>query len=188
MGRPLNGVAWKAITIGGVAYDLSHLHPYLWEVEIPGTPASDNRAAVPPRRLRVNVTFGLHCFARDALPGEYVGADWWYQDNRERRVFCELRYELSKQLPLIIETLHLRRCMHTGREEFVTLEVMHQGRSFDYAVFFTVTKAGRGDHADLNLFVNSAHERYDPLKYTKPIRFHFILLNRYQGKQIKPPS
>lgn len=187
MGRPTSGIAWTAAIVGGVRYDLNHLHPYICEVVIPGKEKTDKHPAVPERKIRVNVSFGLHCFARDPLPSERVSDDCWYQDNRERRVFCQIRWELSKQLPGIIATLAKRRCMHTGREEFVTLEVPYQGRTLEYAVFFTVTKAGRADRADLNLFVNSAHERYDPLKYTKPIKFHFILLNRLQGKPIKPP-
>lgn len=84
--------------------------------------------------------------------------------------------------------------MHTGREEFVTLEVLHQGRVFDYAVFFTVTKVKKAEGAHLNLFVNSAHERHDPLKYKKPIAFKFILLidtwakkSRCRNKR-KPPT
>ncbi|MBA2929466.1 hypothetical protein G9Q86_12870 [Pseudomonas sp. CCUG 57209] len=181
MGKPTIGISWKAATIGETVYDLSHLSPHLWEITIPG------REGKPELPLRVNITYGLHCFARAPLPGEIVSADGWYEDSREKRVFCCLRWELSKRLPDIIATLGERRCMHTGREEFVTVEVVHQGRTFDYAVFFTVTKAKKAEGAHLNLFVNSAHERYDPLKYKKPISFKFILLNRYLGKAIKTP-
>lgn len=187
MAKQTTGLAWRPITIEGVTYDLAHLHPYIWEVVIPGKEAVGKQPAQPERRLRVNVSFGLHCFARSALPGEPVNPECWYADNRERRVFCLDRWELSQQLPSIIETLTERRCMHTGREEFVTLNVPLNGRTLEYAVFFTVTKAGKAARADLNLFVNSAHERFDALQYTKPIRFHFILINRYQGKEIKPP-
>jgi len=131
--------------------------------------------------------YGLHCFSRSPHLEEQVHQESWYADSRESRVFCSLRWELSKQLPGIIATLGERRCMHTGREEFVIIEVMHRGRVFDYAVFFTVTKARKAEGAHLNLFVNSAHERHDPLQYKKPISFNFILLNRYQGKEIKMP-
>lgn len=187
MGKPVSGIAWESITIGGVCYDLSHLHPYRWEVVIPGKEATDKAPAVSEKRLIVNVSFGLHCFARSPVEGEPVPDDGWYSDSRERRVFCLLRWELSQQLPEIIATLPERRCLHTGREEFVTLEVPHEGRMLEYAVFFTVTKAKKAEGADLNLFVNSAHERHNKLAYNKPIKFHFILLNRHQGKQIKVP-
>lgn len=181
MGKPTSGIAWKSVTIDGTTYDLSHLNPHLWVVTIPG------QNEKPDLSLKVNVTYGLHCFARDPLPSESVPLESWYEDSREKRVFCNFRWELSKQLPRIIATLGERRCMHTGREEFVTLEVVHQGRTFDYAVFFTVTKAKKLEGVHLNLFVNSAHERYDPLQYKKPVSFKFILLNRYQGKEIKIP-
>lgn len=181
MGKPTTGLAWTPKTIGGITYDLSHLHPRLWDVVIPG------KDGKPDLALKVNISYGLHCFARDRLPGETVIEEQWYQDNRERRVFCLVRWALSKHLPEIITTLWDRRCMHTGREEFVTIEVVHEGRRFDYAVFFTVSKARKAEGVHLNLFVNSAHERVDPLPYTKPIKFRFILLNRYQGKDINPP-
>lgn len=182
MGKTTSGIAWSAATIADVVYDLSHLHPYLWTVTLSGTEEK------PDLTLKLNVSYGLHCFSRGALPSEQVSDENWYRDSREKRVFCELRWGLSKRLPEIIATLAERRCMHTGREEFVTLEVLHQGRVFDYAVFFTVTKARKAEGAHLNLFVNSAHERHDPLKYKKPIAFKFILLNRYLGKEIKVPK
>ncbi|MFW6346810.1 MAG: hypothetical protein ACOC0M_10845 [Halomonas sp.] len=93
---------------------------------------------------------------------------------------------MSQQLPGIIETLGQRRCLHTGREEFVTLKMIQWGREIDYAVFFTVSKA-RKSQADLNLFVNSAHERYNRLKHTKPIKFDVILVNRFRNRPITPP-
>lgn len=182
MGSPTSGIAWKTPTIGGKPYDLSHLHPYLWTITIPP------KGETPALQLNINVTFGLHCFARDQLPGEKVDAECWYSDSREKRVFCLLRWELSKQLPEIIATLDRRRCMHTKGEEFVTVEVAREGRILEYAVFFTVTKAKKAEGAQLNLFVNSAHERYDPLTYKKPISFKFIVLNRFQGKKIKKPA
>lgn len=72
-------------------------------------------------------------------------------------------------------------------QAFVAPQVLHEGRQFEYAVFFSITKGGKSG-ANLNLFVNSAHERTEAIKYKKPIRFHFILLNRYMGKTIKPPA
>lgn len=181
MGKAIAGIAWTAKNVRGTTYDLSHLHPHLWEVTIPAD------AKNPEMILKVNVTYGLHCFARSPNQGEQVDPELTYSDSRETRVFCDVRWELSKQLPAIISTLGERRVMHTGREEFVTLEIIHQGKTIEYAVFFTVTKAAKVEGVHLNLFVNSAHERYDPLRYPKPIKFKFILLNRYQGKEIKVP-
>ncbi len=54
--------------------------------------------------------------------------------------------------------------------------MVEDGRKFEYAIFFTVTKANKTDGADLNLFINSAHKRIDALKHKKPIKFFTILL------------
>lgn len=181
MGKLISGIAWEPHQQAGQTYDLTHLHPKLLEITIP---ASGKNAE---RNLRIAVSYSLHCFARSELPDELVPADSWCSDSRERRVFDVDRWHLSTRLPAIIASLEKRRCLHTGREEFVTIEIIENGRKFDYAVFFTVSRAGKGKGADLNLYVNSAHERTDKLVYTKPISFHFILLNRYLGRDIKPP-
>lgn len=180
MGKPYAGIAWRPHEAGDASYDLEHLHPYQREHVVA---AKGNN---PERRIKLQVSYGLHCFTRKPRKDEQVQFAEWYSDSRERRVFCPERWELSKQLPEIIETLGGRRCLHTDREEFVTLEVVQWGRKFDYAVFFTVSKA-RKSQADLNLFVNSAHERYNALKHKKPIKFEIILMNRLTGKAIKAP-
>jgi hypothetical protein len=181
MPKPISGLAWEQHIMDGLEYALNHLHPHEWEVTIP---AKDGK---PARCLQIMVSYSLHCFTRRPKDGEEIPDAAWYSDSRESRVFDVVRWELSKYLPDIITTLEQRRCLHTGREEFVTVEMLHEGRHFDYAVFFTVTKA-RKSGADLNLFVNSAHERVEAIKYKKPIRFHVILLNRHLGKPIKLPT
>lgn len=180
MGKPQAGIAWRPHQVGQTVYELDHLHPHHREHVIAAR--GDN----PERRFLLNVSYGLHCFTRRPLPGEAIPQEGWYSDSRERRVFCPERWELSQQLPGIIETLGQRRCLHTGREEFVTLKMIQWGREIDYAVFFTVSKA-RKSQADLNLFVNSAHERYNRLKHTKPIKFDVILVNRFRNRPITPP-
>ena len=180
MGRPTAGIAWRPHSVGEKFYELDHLHPYDRELVIA------SKGDYPERRFQIHISFGLHCFTRKPDPGERDPLAGWYSDSRETRVFCPERWEVSKQLPDIIDSLGQRKCFHTKGEEFVTLKMVHGGRKFEYAVFFTVSKA-RKNEADLNLFVNSAHERHDPLKHNKPVRFNLILMNRYQGKPIKRP-
>lgn len=180
MARPTAGIKWKPHTMGGQEYDLAHLHPHDEIYVIPAGPAGDEL------RLSMHVSYGMHCFTRKQVDNEFVASDGWYSDSREVRIFCPHRWQLSLMVPEIIATLDRRRCLHTGREEFVTIEIVENGERFDYAVFFTVTKGGKSG-ADLNLFVNSAHRRYNELRYTKPIAFKVIALNRYKGKKIKPP-
>lgn len=180
MGRPRTGIAWLPHAMSGEIFHLDHLHPTQIEYVIPAK--GDN----PERCFSLSVSYGMHCFTRRRYDAEQVPTEGWYSDSRERRVFCRDRWELSRHLPEIIISLDRRKCLHTGREEFVTIKVMQRGRTFDYAVFFTVSKGGKSG-ADLNLFVNSAHERFNALKYTKPIGFQIILMNRYQGKKIRAP-
>lgn len=174
------GIAWHPITVGEQTYDLSHLHPSEQALHIPAKQKS------PERHLSLAVSYSLHCFTRRSKEGEQVPDELWYSDSREQRVFDETRWRLSFYLPDIVETLDQRRCLHTGHEEFVTVQVIHEGRELDYAVFFTVSK-GKKSGADINLFINSAHERTEPLRHTKPIKFRFIVLNRFLNKPIKPP-
>lgn len=180
MGKPQAGIAWRPHEVNQTVYSLDHLHPYQREHVIPAK--GDN----PERRFVLNTSYGLHCFTRKARKGEQVSSSNLYADSRETRVFCPERWELSQQLPNIIDTLGQRRCLHTEGEEFVTLKVVQWGREFDYAVFFTVSKGGKSG-ADLNLFVNSAHERFNTLKHKKPIKFDVILMNRYLNRPIKKP-
>lgn len=181
MGKPAAGIAWNAHQQEGECYPLNHLHPHQIEHVVPA------KGSNPEKRYQIHVFYGLHCFTRKAQGDEQVPRAAWYSDSRERRVFCPERWELSKQLPEIIRTLGTRKCLHTQGEEFVTLKVTTGcGGEIDYAVFFTVSKA-RKAQADLNLFVNSAHERHNKLQHKKPIKFDIIVMNRMKGKRIKPP-
>lgn len=173
-----SGIAWNAFTLADKTYDLSHLHPTEQLLHIPA------RGKAVERNFTIAISYSLHCFTRRVKEGEQILDDLWYRDDREKRVFDETRWQLSFHLPEIVTTLDNRRCLHTGREEFVTVQILHEGKNLEYAVFFTISK-GKKSGADLNLFVNSAHERTAVLKYTKPIRFQFIVLNRYLNKPIK---
>lgn len=181
MDKSKNGIAWLAFTLSEKVYELNHLHPSTKNLVIP------TKGNMPERKLTLAVSYSLHCFTRRIKEGEVVSNELWYSDSRESRVFDENRWKLSFHLPQIISTLEKRKCLHTGREEFVTVQIVHEGVELEYAVFFTVTKSNKSG-IDLNLFINSAHERTEPLRYTKPIRFQFIALNRYLRKPIKPPS
>src|SRR5690554_3275307 len=121
MGKPKAGVQWRPHEMAGEVFDLSHLHPYETEYVVP--PKGGN----PERCFRVQVSFGLHCFTKTPDDAAAVPEDGWYEDNRERRAFCRERWKLSQRLPEIVATLGSRRCLHTGREEFVTIEVVEDG-------------------------------------------------------------
>lgn len=161
---------WKDFERDGVTYDLRHLNPRTLQFE---RPAEGGKPAVV---FTVDLIFSLHCFSRE-LPSSAYDRNMIYSDARESRLFDFERYELSKRLPGIIETLAQRKCFHTDHGNFVTVEVVREdGSSVDYHVFFTASKSARKGR--VNLYIQSA---YVPDRkvgtFGKPMRFLFILHN-----------
>jgi hypothetical protein len=138
----------------------------------------------------VNIMFGLHCFTRGPRAGaQQVDPILLYADSREKREFDFQRYELSKRLPAIVESLPRRKCFHTGKGNFFSIDIIDdQGRHFEYDVFFAVSRSSRGG---LNLFVQSAYVRDDlhasSRPHKKPIGFFVILFNTLHDRPIDLP-
>lgn len=174
--------AWRALSIDGIVYDLSHLHPRRVSF---GQPAKQH---LPVRHYVVQIIFGLHCFTRSVRPGESVRADWLYSDRRETRIFCVRRWGHSKRLPDIVEGLACRPCYHTGKGNFFVVELLDDdGIARDYEVYFSATRAA--ERGVVNLYVQSAYTRDKPQKRRyKPIRLHVILFNTLTGRPIKMPA
>jgi hypothetical protein len=174
---------WRAFEYNGKVYPLSHLHPRTITYRQPAK--GDN----PERIYTVNVEFGLHCFTRSISSEQEPAPPLLYGDSREQREFDFKRYELSKLLPSIVETLPDRKCFHTERGNFFCVEMVDdQGARVEYDVFFEASKSSK---AGLNLFLQSAYMR-DALHKAnrprrKPIRFFVILFNTLKCRPIKPP-
>jgi hypothetical protein len=163
-------VQWRDFERDGVIYDLRHLHPRTLEF---ARSAQNGKAAVV---YTADVMFSLHCFTHELPPGAF-DRNLIYSDARETRLFDFERYELSKRLPGIIETLAQRKCFQTGHANFVTVEAVREdGVSVDYHVFFTASKPARKGR--VNIYIQSA---YVPDRrvgaFAKPVRFLFILHN-----------
>jgi hypothetical protein len=109
----LKPVQWSNFENDGTTYDLKHLHPCTLQFE---RPADEKK---PAAVFNVDVIFGLHCFSREIPAGAY-DRKLIYSDARESRLFDFERYELSKRLPAIIESLSQRKCFQTDRSDFVT--------------------------------------------------------------------
>lgn len=177
------GMRWRVFEHDGKLYTLDHLHPKTITYRQPAK--GDN----PERTYTVNVEFGLHCFTRGISSEREPDPSLLYSDSREQREFDLQRYELSKRLPEIIETLPHRKCFHTERGSFFCVEMVDdQGRRVEYDIFFEASKSSK---AGLNLFVQSAYVR-DVLHTAnrprrKPIRFFVILFNTLSCRPIKPP-
>lgn len=135
---------WPHIDAQGQTYSLNHLHPF--------------RFVLPLDRgeVRVAVAFAMHCFTREATPED--DSSHLYSDEREERIFCPLRYELSSQLPEIIRDLANRTCYFARNDNFVTIDVVDlTGNQVRYAVFFNLKRPAKGTDVDILLTVQSAY-------------------------------
>lgn len=178
---------WKSITIDGTVYDLSHLHPLEMKFTVP---AKDGK---PEINYKVIVEFSLHCFTEGIPVGTVAPKERTYSDNRETRLFCPRRYELSKLLPDIVQTMDVRKCFHTGHANYFTVELVDQlsGQKREYTIYFKLSRrmGGKG----LTMYVQSAYvpDRHAPRgkpSPRKPIKFMVIAHNVTVGKMIKAPS
>jgi len=177
-------VQWKPFIFGGEVYDLNHLHPRTCLYEQPA------KGDKPARVYTVDIIFSLHCFTRGILNDEVVDTALFYTDDREMRVFDFHRYEFSKQLPTIIESLGQRKCFHTGHDNFVSVALIDQnGNSIEYDIFFTASRASR-KRGVLNLYIQSAYVRDEEHgnrpRLKSPIGFYVILFNVLNDRPIKP--
>jgi hypothetical protein len=176
-------VQWKPFTFGGECYDLSHLHPHTCRYQQPA------KGDKPARTYTVDVIFSLHCFTRGLFDNETVDDAMCYADDRETRRFDFERYELSKQLPGIIEELGKRKCYHTGHDNFFSVALIDaNGQSVEYDIFFTASRSSR--KGVVNLYVQSAYKRDvehgNRPRMKSPIGFYVILFNVLNNRPIKP--
>lgn len=172
---------WAPAIIDGGIFDLSHLHPFGFEHVIA---AKDGK---PEQRYCVATSFSLHCFTTRIDPSRPHDRAWEYSDTRETRLFDETRYEHSKQLRGIIDTLQKRKCFQTGHGNFFTIELLTaSGQRVDYGVYFLLTRPAGSK--TLNLFVQSAylHDRQPRTRPRppRPIRFNVLVFNVFRGKPI----
>lgn len=174
---------WKPFQHGANAYDLSHLHSRRFEYVQPEKGGKQSRA------YKVDVIFSLHCFTRGPKVDERPDPALLYSDPRETRIFDFQRYELSRQLPGIVEKLGEVRCYHTGRENFFTIHLIDQhGNQVEYEIYFTASRSSK--RGVINLFVQSAYIRdaqhLANRPHRKPISFYVILFNVQNNRPIRP--
>ncbi|PLY11754.1 MAG: hypothetical protein C0631_18995 [Sedimenticola sp.] len=177
---------WRPFTYQGTTYDLSHLHPFEWTYVLPAT------GDKPARHYPFVVTFSLHTFTKGIEDRAYVDTELLYSDSREEREFDFDRYELSKRLPEIVQSLGTRKCRHAQGGNFFTIDLIDEGgASRSYEVYFTASRSGKRQ-GRLNLFIQSAYERtrnHGARPESKPpIRFHVIAHNTLNNKPIKAPK
>jgi hypothetical protein len=174
-------IKWQPFIFYNKNYDLAHLHPF----EMACKQAAFN--GKPEKSYTFEVCFSLHCFTYKELSD--TDTRLHYRDNRETRVFCFERYELSKKLPEIIRNIFEKNCYHTGHSNYFTVEFIDlHGKNTEYQVYFTVSKSSR--RGVLTLYIQSAYPntKQEGHKRKKPIRFRVIAHNTLHSLKIKPPA
>jgi hypothetical protein len=153
------------------APDVSHLAARAIEYIVPAGKGT------PERKYRVQVSYSNHCWTRGEVDGD--------GNKTGRRVFDQVRYDLSKQLPAIIGDLVNRKCSFALDRNFFTVDIQGVG---EYEVYFIVAKNVAGE---ITLHVQSAYVRDDNRILDRPrwrtIRFSVILFNVMRNKPTNPP-
>lgn len=178
--------SWQDFNYQGQVYSLSHLNSFRH------TFVQQAKGKNPERLYKVDVEFSSHCFTKGLKQDTLANhpEDLHYSDDRETRIFCFDRHELSKRLPGIIREIDLRKCFHTGKSNFLTIEFIDENeQKQQYEVYFVVTKKDKGV---LRLFIQSAYPR-DPTHIPekkvrrKPVGFYILLHNTLKGKPTRMP-
>lgn len=163
-------------------WDLTHLRPYAFRQTI--------KVQGKDFEVYVLVFFSCHCFTRSQGAGEYVERQYLYYDEREKRVLCPDRYELSRQLlPKMVHELRTREIKTTGHPtgNYMTIELTDRmGISQPYVVFFEVEKDKKRKKRVI-LRVQSAHIRAEftkRMKEGRKVNFPILIGAAYQGKKI----
>jgi len=173
-------IRWKPFAHNNVVYNLDHLHPKTVTFI---QPAKEN---VPERTYTVDIEFGLHCFTCERKDGDDLALI--YSDAREQRLFDFYRYNLSKQLPDVVDTLHKRKCYHTKHGNFFTIEIIkEEGTTGQYEVYFTLSRSSK--KGVLNLSLQSAYVRdrnHQTGGRKKPVGFFVLLFNTLHNRETHP--
>jgi len=176
----------RDLSIAGKAYDLSHLESFIFEFVVP------EKGRRPQQIYKIDVQFSWHCFTRGIAAGESSSGPLVYRHGRETRLFDERRYRLSRQLPGILRDIGSRKCFHTGRGNFFTVDLVDEHeRRVEYAIFFRMSRRERP--RDLKLMVESAYPQDSNMprarsRPPRPIRFSVIAYNTSIGRPIKQPK
>jgi hypothetical protein len=187
MATRCRGPIWSDHIQFGTTYSLAHLGPLIANYTLPAMAAKGKRPARAELELRLRVHFSHHCFARNLADVPGHTSEQIYEDlgRKEIRVFCDIRWELSKRLPGMFQNGNLQNCFHARKRNFFTVQLAPNGNPQDYCVYFD---ARAGTLVDVELDVQSAYLRSDAPQLTHPkISYNAILWNAARGMHAHAP-
>lgn len=165
---------WEDHFIEGSVLDLSHLKPFQLNFH--------NRKL--DRHLSVDVKFTNHCFTEAFKDGVHDPATK-IMDGVRARAFDRRRYDLSKQLPALVNELPGSSVWQTPEKNFTYfINITDAGEH--YQMFFHLKKVR--SQFDLSMTVESAYpndfvgERRK--SYTK-VHFQLLCANVFEGRSVK---
>lgn len=168
-------MGWGKYTIDGVEHDLAHLDPILIQV----TP--NTQGAAP---LKVLVSFGLHCFAREVRQND--NPKHLIRNGADVRCFCPERAAQSQNLPAIIRAAPNAPAFFSQETKMLLIEEL-PGLKGPYAVFFDI-KRSSSPGIDAAMFVASAYEKDRfPAKF-KAIPFRKLVEVVSAGEPVYQPK
>lgn len=170
--------AWKKFSLNGADYDLSHLDACqlkYYDIQDPDKPII----------YEFIVTYAMHCFTEDFKDlSEEEKSRPCYSSHVESRPFSLSRYELSKHLPKIVQSLGSKESLifHGKNNNYVALVRGLSGNKpdFGYLVAFRVFRESK----KLRLHVQSAYPLSQEYRGGKKVRFLLIAEKLLQGKEL----
>ena len=158
-------------TIQGQVYDLSHLEPFTFVLEVEG------------QEFHVSVEFSCHCFTETF--GAERTLDLKYVHAGETRAFDVIRHALSKKLPDMIRKLGNQSVYHSEQGNFFVLRDQElDGGKQPYLIFFNTFKA-TSKAVHVRLVVRSAYLKPNMSRWGSPIRFSTLVKATTENRPLK---
>lgn len=130
------------------------------------------------RDLLIDVDYANHCYTEKFVDGVHTIEQILLTEAEDRhRVFCPIRYALSKQLPDLIKELPKFRVHQTSQARNYVYVVPLQIGERPYEIYFMLQRSVPGTASDLRLTIESAYIDNDGSNVRKrPNKVRFMVL------------
>jgi hypothetical protein len=142
----------------GEVYTFEHLNKFTFEVAL--------NIGDELKKIQICITFGCHCFTEEFDPSVHK-EEHRYKHKNEERAFDLLRYECSKHLPTVINSLLSGTIYRSDRSYTYVAQIFIPSLSGSqpYSIFFSLEKIRPSNDLVLDMYIKSAY--LSPLKSGK---------------------
>ncbi len=121
-----------------------------------------------PNGVGIYVVFANHCYSEKHDPAKHkANPNVW--DGKNPRIYCPVRYELSKGLPNLITALPQARVYQTPEANYLRVDARPDGNDGEYRIYFNLKRAREMKGTSLKLFVESAYAPDAPRMESQPV-------------------